>query len=71
MSKRIVNRTDESFQLQFMLIGIELTHRVYALLECDPSLSCNKHVVSANECAKKWNETFVEYVTSCRTKGGK
>lgn len=67
MGKAIVSRTTPDFQL--VSVGIELVHKVFGLMDCSPELANNPHVVRANECANRWNELFIKFVTSAKPVG--
>ncbi len=67
MARSIVGRNLPDYQL--VVIGIELVHKVFGLLDCNPELANNPHVVKANECAKRWNELFFDCVSLQKSLG--
>lgn len=66
MIKTIVSRNASEFQL--VSIGIELVHKVFGLMECNPELISNPHAAKASELANKWNEVFIEVVSTRKVK---
>lgn len=54
---------------QLILLGIELVHKVFGLLDCNPELLSNSHAKKALDIAREWNERFYDSIVL--TKEGK
>lgn len=61
MRESIIGTRQKDFQL--IMIGIDLIHNIFSIIDCSPELISNPHVAIAHECAVKWNETFIDLFT--------
>ena len=62
MNKKIVGITDNDYQL--VSIGIDLVHKVFSVVDCDPVLEKNPHFAKVVECANQWSKLFYKaYIT--------
>ena len=60
MINPISNRSNIDYQL--VSVAIDLVHKVLAILDCNPDLSSNRHIVIATNMANKWNELFIDNI---------
>lgn len=68
MSTTIVNRSSRNYQL--VTIAIDLVHVILNIKEIYPELIDHPQIAKVSELANKWNNTFIDIISST-TEGGK